>query len=83
MTRKQRLSLEVRILASIDARRKHMRDSEAFLAVEQAIVDRELAELEGLPDQNSAFENSRLRRSVETGWCRSENSDTRALRGSS
>jgi hypothetical protein len=83
MTRRQRLSLGARILASIDARRKRTRDNKEFLAVEQAIVARELAELEGLADQNSAVEDSRFRRSVETGRCRSANSDTRALRGSS
>ncbi len=60
MTRKQRLSLGARILSSIDARRKRTRDSKAFLAVEQAIVDRELAELgiNGSPDQESALKIS-------------------------
>ncbi len=42
MTTKERLVCGVGLLNSIDARRKHSDNPQAFLAVEQAIVDREI-----------------------------------------
>lgn len=74
MTRKQRLSLEARILSSIDARRKRTGDRASFVAVERAIVVRELAQLDGdeLADQKSAFRDTCFKDSVETDQPRSE-----------
>lgn len=46
MTTKERLVCGTELLNSIDARRKHSNNPRAFLAVEQAIVDREIFELE-------------------------------------
>jgi hypothetical protein len=46
MTTKERLACGVGLLNSIDARRNRSNNPGAFLAVEQAIVDRELFELE-------------------------------------
>ncbi len=46
MTAKEPLACGVGLLNSIDARRKRSNDPGAFLTVEQAIVDREIFELE-------------------------------------
>lgn len=74
MTRKQRLSLGARILSSIDARRKRTGDRASFVAVERAIVLRELAELdtEESSNQKSTFEDTHFKNSVKTGQRRSE-----------
>ena len=45
MTRKQRLACGAAILRSIDARRQRTGNRNELLALEQAIVDRELMEL--------------------------------------
>ena len=45
MTTKQRLACGTAILRSIDARRQRTGNQNALLALEQAIVDRELIEL--------------------------------------
>ena len=45
MTTKQRLACGAAILRSIDARRQRTGNQNALLALEQAIVDRELIEL--------------------------------------
>ena len=45
MTTKQRLACGAAILRSIDARRQRMGNRNELLALEQAIVDRELIEL--------------------------------------
>ena len=55
MTTKERLACVVGLLNSIDARRKHSNNPQAFLAVEQAIVDRELFELEADCSEPIAF----------------------------
>ena len=46
MTTKQRLACGAAILRSIDARRQHTGNRNELLALEQAIVDRELIELD-------------------------------------
>ena len=46
MTTKQRLACGAAILRSIDARRQRTRNRNELLALEQAIVDRELIELD-------------------------------------
>ena len=45
MSTKERLELSVRILTSIDERRKECGDPSIFSSVERQIVDRELTEL--------------------------------------
>jgi hypothetical protein len=49
MTTKERLASGERILRSIDARRKSTKNPTDLLALEQAIVDRELLELDSEP----------------------------------
>ena len=49
MTTKERLACGERILRSIDARRKSTKDPDDLLPLEQAIVDRELSELDVAP----------------------------------
>jgi hypothetical protein len=49
MTTKERLASGERILRSIDARRKSTNNPTDLLALEQAIVDRELLELDSEP----------------------------------
>jgi hypothetical protein len=49
MTTKERLASGERILRSIDARRKTTKNPTDLLALEQAIVDRELSELDAEP----------------------------------
>jgi hypothetical protein len=49
MTTKERLACGERILRSIDARRKSTKNPKDLLPLEQAIVDRELLELDSEP----------------------------------
>ena len=49
MTTKERLAYGERILCSIDARRKSTKNPHDLLPLEQAIVDRELLELDSEP----------------------------------
>jgi len=49
MTTKERLACGERILCSIDARRKSTKKPNDLLPLEQAIVDRELLELDSAP----------------------------------
>jgi hypothetical protein len=49
MTTKERLAYGERILCSIDARRKSTKNPRDLLPLEQAIVDRELLELDSEP----------------------------------
>jgi hypothetical protein len=49
MTTKERLACGERILRSIDARRKSTKNPNDLLPLEQAIVDRELLELDSEP----------------------------------
>jgi hypothetical protein len=49
MTTKERLVCGERILRSIDARRKSTKNANDLLPLEQAIVDRELLELDSEP----------------------------------
>jgi hypothetical protein len=49
MTTKERLACGERILRSIDARRNTTKNSSDLLPLEQAIVDRELLELDSEP----------------------------------
>ena len=49
MTTKERLACGERILRSIDARRKSTKNPNDLLPLEQAIVDRELSELDSEP----------------------------------
>jgi hypothetical protein len=49
MTTKERLAWGERILRSIDARRKSTKNPNDLLPLEQAIVDRELSELDSEP----------------------------------
>jgi hypothetical protein len=55
MTTKQRLACGAAILRSIDARRQRAGNQDVLLALEQAIVDRELIELvtRGLCDESA------------------------------
>jgi hypothetical protein len=49
MTTKERLACGERILRRIDARRRSTKDPKDLLPLEQAIVDRELSELDPEP----------------------------------
>lgn len=64
MTTKQRLACGAAILRSIDARRQRAGNQDALLAVEQAIVDRELIELvtRGLCDEKREFAGDPVRK---------------------
>jgi len=70
MTTKQRLACGAAILRSIDARRQRTANRNELLALEQAIVDRELIELVagGLCDKKRELPGDRVRkRHVPTG----------------
>ena len=62
MTTKQRLACGAAILRSIDARRQRMGNRNELLALEQAIVDRELIELVtgGLCDEKRELMGDRV-----------------------
>jgi hypothetical protein len=64
MTTKQRLACGAAILRSIDARRQRTENQDALLALEQAIVDRELIELAtcGLCDQERELAGDPVRK---------------------
>src|SRR5271157_2117347 len=64
MTTKQRLACGAAILRSIDARRQRTGNRNELLALEQAIVDRELIELVtgGLCDKKREFAGDRVRK---------------------
>ena len=64
MTTKQRLACGAAILRSIDARRQRTGNRNELLALEQAIVDRELIELVtgGLCDEMRALGGDRVRK---------------------
>ena len=63
MTTKQRLACGAAILRSIDARRQRTGNRNEFLALEQAIVDRELMELVGaLCDEKRELAGDRVRK---------------------
>ena len=64
MTTKQRLARGAAILRSIDARRQRTRNRNELLALEQAIVDRELMELVtgGLCDEKRELAGDRVRK---------------------
>ena len=64
MTTKQRLACGAAILRSIDARRQRTGNRNELLALEQAIVDRELIELVagGLCDEKREPAGDRVRR---------------------
>ena len=65
MTTKERLACGERILRSIDARRKSTKDPDDLLPLEQAIVDRELLELDADPMPNvKAFLKPNRRRAT-------------------
>lgn len=63
MTTKQRLAYGAAILRRIDARRQRTGNRDALLALEQAIVDRELIELvtHGLCDENREIAGDPIR----------------------
>jgi hypothetical protein len=71
MTTKERLACGVGLLNSIDARRHRSNNPGTFLAVEQAIVDRELFELEAHCSERIAL-----------GWNRN-NRASKSCRGNS
>ena len=64
MTTKQRLACGAAILRSIDARRQRTGNRNELLALEQAIVDRELIELVtgGLCDERRELAGDRVRK---------------------
>ena len=64
MTTKQRLACGAAILRSIDARRQRTGNRNELLALEQAIVDRELIELitGGLCDEKRELAGDRVRK---------------------
>ena len=64
MTTKQRLACGAAILRSIDARRQRTGNRNELLALEQAIVDRELMELVtgGLCDEKRELAGDRVRK---------------------
>ena len=64
MTTKQRLACGAAILRSIDARRQRTGNRNELLALEQAIVDRELIELDtgGLCDEKRELAGDRVRK---------------------
>ena len=64
MTTKQRLACGAAILRSIDARRQRTGNRNELLALEQAIVDRELIELVtgGLCDEKRELAGDRVRK---------------------
>ena len=64
MTTKQRLACGAAILRSIDARRQRAGNRNELLALEQAIVDRELIELvtDGLCDEERELAGDRVRK---------------------
>ena len=64
MTTKQRMACGSTILRSIDARRQRTGNQDALLALEQAIVDRELIELvtRGLCDEERELEGDPVRK---------------------
>ena len=64
MTTNQRLACGAAILRSIDARRQRTGNQDALLALEQAIVDRELIELvtRGLCDEERELEGDPVRK---------------------
>ena len=62
MTTKQRLACGAAILRSIDARRQHTGNRNELLALEQAIVDRELIELVTLCDEKRELAGDRVRK---------------------
>ena len=64
MTTKQRLACGSAILRSIDARRQRTGNQDALLALEQAIVDRELIELvtERLCEEKRELAGDRVRK---------------------
>jgi hypothetical protein len=64
MTTKQRLACGVAILRSIDARRQRTGNRNELLALEQAIVDRELMELVtgGLCDEKRELAGDHVRK---------------------
>jgi hypothetical protein len=65
MTTKERLACGERILRSIDARRKSTKDPDDLLPLEQAIVDRELLELDTDPmPSEKAFLKPNRRRAI-------------------
>jgi len=62
MTTKQRLACGAAILRSIDARRQRTGNRNELLALEQAIVDRELIELVTLCDEKRELAGDRVRK---------------------
>ena len=62
MTTKQRLACGAAILRSIDARRQRTGNRNELLALEQAIVDRELMELVTLCDEKRDLAGDRVRK---------------------
>jgi hypothetical protein len=65
MTTKERLACGERILRRIDARRRSTKDPKDLLPLEQAIVDRELLELDADPMTNvKAFLKPDRRRAI-------------------
>src|SRR5580700_9946985 len=64
MTRNQRLACGAAILRSIDARRQRMGNRNELLALEQAILDRELIDLVtgGLCDEKRELAGDRVRK---------------------
>lgn len=83
MRRKQRIYLEERILSSIHAHRERTGDTGAFLAVEKAIIDRELADLniEALLNQNGTEVEIDFRGKFDVAHRRSKDHGTRTLGG--
>ena len=75
MTTKQRLACGAAILRSIDTRRRRIGTRTEFLALEQAIVDRELMELVAgeLCDETCELKRGRLRKENLTRSARSGN----------
>jgi hypothetical protein len=62
MTTKQRLACGAAILRSIDARRQRTGNRNELLALEQAILDRELMELVTLCDEKRELAGDRVRK---------------------
>jgi hypothetical protein len=62
MTTKQRLACGAAILRSIDTRRQRTGNRNDLLALEQAIVDRELIELGGLCNEKRELAGDRVRK---------------------
>ena len=62
MTTKQRLACGAAILRNIDARRQRTGNRNELLALEQAIVDRELIELVTLCDEKRELAGDRVRK---------------------